>query len=117
MRGSVKSLGSDCIEKEMRDEHRKQLFAKLEAGGLAGEIDLSEFKRYGSARRLYHFNVDNARSLLMAENPMDPRGLPRTHPRFLRDLHPRRDGRDPPCSGNWHLRHPGRRGEAQAAAL
>ena len=82
VRGSVKSLGSDCIEKEMRDEHRKQLFAKLEAGGLAGEIDLSEFKRYGSARRLYHFNVDKRRSLLMAENPMDPRGLPRTHPRF-----------------------------------
>ncbi|NEU14731.1 protein glxC [Methylobacterium sp. BTF04] len=60
VRGSVKSLGSDCIEKEMRDEHREQLFAKLQAGGLAGEIDPSEFKRYGSARRLYHFNVDNA---------------------------------------------------------
>ena len=28
--------------------------------GLAGEVSPSEFRRYGSARRLYHFNVDNA---------------------------------------------------------
>jgi glutamate synthase domain-containing protein 3 len=60
VRGSVKSLGADCIEKEMRDEHREQLYAKLQAAGLAGEVNPSEFRRYGSARRLYHFNVDNA---------------------------------------------------------
>lgn len=60
VRGSVKSLGADCIEKEMRDEHREQLYAKLKLAGLAGEIDPSEFKRYGSARNLYHFHVDNA---------------------------------------------------------
>ncbi|WP_019906518.1 protein glxC [Methylobacterium sp. 77] len=60
VRGSVRSLGADCIEKEMRDEHREQLYAKLQAAGLAGEVSPSEFRRYGSARRLYHFNVDNA---------------------------------------------------------
>ena len=60
VRGSVKSLGADCIEKEMRDEHREQLYGKLKLAGLAGEIDPSEFKRYGSARNLYHFHVDNA---------------------------------------------------------
>ena len=60
VRGSVKSLGADCVEKEMRDEHREQLFAKLQAAGLAGEVDPGEFRRYGSARSLYHFHVDNA---------------------------------------------------------
>ncbi|GAA0277653.1 hypothetical protein LNAOJCKE_5089 [Methylorubrum aminovorans] len=60
VRGSVKSLGADCVEKEMRDEHRELLYAKLKLAGLAGEIDPSEFRRYGSARTLYHFHVDNA---------------------------------------------------------
>lgn len=60
VRGSVKSLGADCIEKPMRDEHRALLHAKLKAAGMNGEIDIGEFRRYGSARTLYHFHVDNA---------------------------------------------------------
>lgn len=60
VRGAVKSLGADCIEKPMRDEHRAQVYAKLAAAGLAGEVDPSEFRRYGSARQLYYFHVDNA---------------------------------------------------------
>ncbi len=59
VRGSVKSLGADCIEKEVRDEHKALLAEKLAAAGLAGTVDVSEFKRYGSARRLYNFHVDN----------------------------------------------------------
>ncbi|MDI9349246.1 MAG: protein glxC [Candidatus Symbiobacter sp.] len=62
VRGAVTSLGSDCIQKEMRDEHKQQIHAKLSAAGLAGEIDPSEFKRYGSGRTLYHFHVDNVSS-------------------------------------------------------
>ena len=62
VRGSVHSLGADCIEKEMRDEHRQQLFEKLKTAGIAGEVDIGEFKRYGSARTLYQFHVDNASS-------------------------------------------------------
>lgn len=62
VRGTVASLGADCIEKEMRDEHRALLAAKLEAAGLAGTVDVGEFKRYGSARTLYHFHVDNVSS-------------------------------------------------------
>jgi glutamate synthase domain-containing protein 3 len=57
VRGSVASLGADCIEKEMREEHVVQLRALLERAGL--DIDASEFRRYGSARRLYNFHVDN----------------------------------------------------------
>jgi methylamine---glutamate N-methyltransferase subunit B len=60
VRGSVKSLGADCVEKPMAERHMAELRSKLEAAGLAGEIDLGEFRRYGSARRLYHFHVDNA---------------------------------------------------------
>ncbi|MGU3493105.1 protein glxC [Xanthobacteraceae bacterium A53D] len=59
VRGTVKSLGADCIEKEMRDEHKAHLAEKLKAAGLDGSIDISEFKRYGSARRLYNFHIDN----------------------------------------------------------
>ena len=60
VRGTVKSLGADCIEKEMRDEHKALLAEKLKAAGLEGAVDVSEFKRYGSARKLYNFHVDNA---------------------------------------------------------
>ena len=60
VRGSVKSLGADCVEKPMRDEHRALLHEKLVAAGLNSEIDVGEFRRYGSARTLYQFHVDNA---------------------------------------------------------
>jgi methylamine---glutamate N-methyltransferase subunit B len=60
VRGSVASLGSDCVEKEMRDEHRSQLRGLLDAAGLNGEIDVGDFRRYGSARNLYNFHVDHA---------------------------------------------------------
>ena len=58
VRGKVQSLGADCIEKPMTDHHRAKLAAKLEAAGVTG-ADVGAFKRYGSARRLYHFHVDN----------------------------------------------------------
>jgi glutamate synthase domain-containing protein 3 len=58
VRGSVKSLGADCVEKEMRPEHLAQLADLLERGGCAARPE--EFRRYGSARRLYNFHVDNA---------------------------------------------------------
>ena len=60
VRGSVASLGSDCIEKPLRDEHKAALSGLLAAAGLDGQIDVGEFRRYGSARQLYHFHVDNA---------------------------------------------------------
>ena len=60
VRGSVKSLGADCVEKPMREEHHAELAEKLKAAGLFGEVGVEEFRRYGSARTLYHFHVDNA---------------------------------------------------------
>lgn len=59
VRGSVKSLGTDCVEKEMRDEHRADLRRILDAAGCGPEVKVSDFKRYGSARKLYNFHIDN----------------------------------------------------------
>jgi glutamate synthase domain-containing protein 3 len=59
VRGSVAGLGADCVEKEMRDEHVAELSALLERAGVSG-CDAAEFRRYGSARRLYNFDVDHA---------------------------------------------------------
>jgi methylamine---glutamate N-methyltransferase subunit B len=59
VRGAVAGLGADCVEKELRDEHTVELGGLLEAAEV-DDVDPSEFRRYGSARRLYNFHVDNA---------------------------------------------------------
>jgi glutamate synthase domain-containing protein 3 len=59
VRGSVKSLGTDCIEKQMKPKHLEKLRELLEKAGVTG-VKPEEFKRYGSARKLYNFNIDNA---------------------------------------------------------
>lgn len=58
VRGSVKSLGADCVEKEMRQEHL-DLLADLLSRAEA-DAKPEGFKRYGSARTLYNFHIDNA---------------------------------------------------------
>ena len=59
VRGAAHSLGADCVEKELRDEHVAELRALLDRAGVAG-AEPAEFRRYGSARKLYTFDVDNA---------------------------------------------------------
>jgi glutamate synthase domain-containing protein 3 len=61
VRGHVASLGADCVAKEMRAEHHQELGRLLIAAGF-GDDDTSAYTRYGSARNLYHFHVDNAGS-------------------------------------------------------
>ncbi len=58
VRGAVAGLGADCVEKEMRAEHVEQVHGLLERAGL-DDLDAAEFRRYGSARRLYNFHVEN----------------------------------------------------------
>ena len=60
VRGAVRSLGADCEEKTMGEADRAILDSLLARAGLAHEFAASEFRLYGSARRLYHFHVDNA---------------------------------------------------------
>ncbi|HEY2053745.1 MAG TPA: hypothetical protein VGH14_07405 [Solirubrobacterales bacterium] len=57
--GKVNGLGADCVEKELREEHRLELGELLDRAG-HGDLDPGEFRRYGSARRLYNFDVDDA---------------------------------------------------------
>ena len=56
---AVASLGADCVEKKMKDKHRKLLAGLLQRAGLGRDVDPSSFRRYGSARKLYHFSIDN----------------------------------------------------------
>jgi glutamate synthase domain-containing protein 3 len=57
--GSVATLGADCIEKELREEHVAELRELLAQAGVDG-VEPTAFRRYGSARQLYTFKVDNA---------------------------------------------------------
>jgi methylamine---glutamate N-methyltransferase subunit B len=57
--GEVAGLGADCVEKEMRGEHHEELAELIDQAG-AGDLDPGSFRRFGSARRLYNFDVDHA---------------------------------------------------------
>ena len=43
----------------MRDEHRAILRGLLDAAGVGPEVKIDDFTRYGSARKLYSFHIDN----------------------------------------------------------
>lgn len=58
VRGTVADLGADCEPKEMTPEHLAALGELLQRAEMP--FDAQEFRRYGSARKLYHFNIDNA---------------------------------------------------------
>src|SRR4051794_18357412 len=59
VRGEAAGLGTDCVEKELRDEHVAEVRELLVQAGVDG-VDAREFRRYGSGRQLYNFKVDNA---------------------------------------------------------
>jgi glutamate synthase domain-containing protein 3 len=60
VRGTVASLGADCVEKPMGQEHLAELGDLLAAAGR--DEDPADFRRYGSARSLYHFAAAKAGS-------------------------------------------------------
>jgi methylamine---glutamate N-methyltransferase subunit B len=60
VKGKVENLGADCIEKEMRAEHLEDLAKLLDRAKRKEKPQ--HFRRYGSARKLYTFNVDHADS-------------------------------------------------------
>ncbi|MCC8962412.1 protein glxC [Bradyrhizobium sp. Pear76] len=59
VRGNVASLGADCIEKEMSAEDKSILRSVLKRADLADSVSPNDFTMFGSARRLYHFHIDN----------------------------------------------------------
>ena len=74
VRGTVASLGADCIAKEMRPEHHEFLARTLATAGF--DADPADFTRYGSARRLYNFKVDDVDALSAPPRAQDAT----THP-------------------------------------
>jgi glutamate synthase domain-containing protein 3 len=61
VRGAARSLGADCIEKPMTDAHKAKLRGLFDAARVA-DADPGAFRRYGSARKLYNFHIDNVGS-------------------------------------------------------
>ena len=59
IRGKVKSLGADCIEKKMDKKHLNRLKKFLKDAEIKN-FKAESFKRYGSARKLYNFKIDNS---------------------------------------------------------
>ncbi|MBC3193374.1 glutamate synthase [Pseudonocardia sp. C8] len=64
--GKVGTLGADCVEKPMRSEHRAELIDLLTAAGMGEKasdpVVLDGFRRFGSARSLYHFTSEQSGS-------------------------------------------------------
>ena len=58
VQGKVESLGADCIEKKLDEHHVAKLGRLLARAGI--KADPRNFRRYGSARKLYNFHVDHA---------------------------------------------------------
>ena len=59
VRGQVASLGADCVEKPMSTEDKVILKTVLQRADIDQSVNADDFKMFGSARRLYHFHVDN----------------------------------------------------------
>ena len=58
VRGTVKSLGADCEEKKINKKDMELLKSLLKKANIK-IFDAKDFKMYGSARKLYNFNIDN----------------------------------------------------------
>ena len=59
IKGKVKSLGADCVEKKMDKKHINILKKFLKDADIKNH-KAENFKRYGSARKLYNFKIDNS---------------------------------------------------------
>ena len=56
--GKPKSLGVDCIEKKMNKRDIKKIEDLLKTGKIKN-LKANNFKKFGSQRKLYNFNIDN----------------------------------------------------------
>ena len=56
--GKPKSLGVDCIEKKMTKVDINKIEKLLKEGNIK-KFKSNHFKKFGSARKLYNFNIDN----------------------------------------------------------
>ena len=58
MAGKPKSLGTDCVEKKITKNDIVKINSLLKVGNIK-KYKAEKFKKYGSARKLYNFKIDN----------------------------------------------------------
>ncbi len=58
MAGKPKSLGVDCIEKKITKKDLKKIENLIKIGNIK-KLQPHNFKKFGSARKLYNFKIDN----------------------------------------------------------
>ena len=56
--GNPKSLGVDCVEKKITKNDLKKIENLIKIGNIK-KLKPHSFKKFGSARKLYNFNIDN----------------------------------------------------------
>ena len=56
--GNPKSLGVDCVEKKIKKNDLKKIENLIKIGNIK-KLKPHSFKKFGSARKLYNFNIDN----------------------------------------------------------
>ena len=56
--GKITSLGADCVEKKITKTHINKINFLLKKGNIK-KYTFKNFRRYGSARKLYNFKIDN----------------------------------------------------------
>ena len=103
VRGKVDSLGADCIEKEMRAEHLEMLRAAARRRPASTASKPADFQRYGSARKLYNFNVDQRRTHTDGQRPWTLIRNPPTTPRKSATFDDYTLVRNPPRRDDRHL--------------
>ena len=57
MAGKPKTLGVDCIEKKITKKDLKKIENLIKTGNIK-KLKPHNFKKFGSARKLYNFNID-----------------------------------------------------------
>ena len=110
VRGDVASLGADCVAKEMRSEHHKELEYLLKAAGFEGD-DTGCLHPLRLGAKPLPLPRRQRFELLMTYTTDD---RARLGPARVRHLRPADDRCDPAGRRNRHLRHP--RVGRQAAA-
>ena len=100
MRGKVAQPRRRLHRKaDAKTEHKRELRRLLDAAGINGAVDVGEFRRYGSARKLYHFHIDNVGRILMTSQDRWIHTPPRKSATFDDYL----ARRNPPRRGDRHL--------------
>ena len=56
--GKPKSLGVDCVEKKINKYDIKKIENLLKIAKIKN-FKFKQFKKFGSGRKLYNFNIDN----------------------------------------------------------